>query len=185
MPRRAARIGAGLLVAVAGAGCGESAAVLLETASLAVSPSSTVHPEQPVEVYSRVARGALACWFGPSGSLKRTHIFHADVQPESKGGEAEIVLHERDSTAVSPRALRAYRIVIVRAASGSRMVSENLRLADALARDLQADAHRWATGKEGCSVVGVGGWSAAVGPPREAEAASAEPPGKAHKGRRP
>lgn len=163
------------VAALLAGGCGQGAQALLQTAAVSLSPSASVHPEPTVEVYSRVARGALACWFGSSGSLKRTHVFHADVAPESKGGDVEIVLHERDQAAQSPRALRAFRISIVRSGSGSRMVSENLRLPEAVGRDLQADIRRWAAGETGCQVVGTGGWTAVGGPGREPDPLRAEP----------
>jgi hypothetical protein len=162
------RAGIPILVAIVAGGCGGNLETIVSTASLGLASSASVHSEPPVEIYSRVARGALACWFGPSGSLKKSHVFHADVAPEAKGGTAEIVLHVKDGAAESPRSLRAYRVVIERTGEGSRMISENLRLPEAVAKDMQADLKRWASGTTGCTVVGTGGWNAAPAPPAEA-----------------
>lgn len=140
----------GLAIALTGAalsGCGAS---LVETASLALAPAGTAHTEATVEIYSRIARGALLCWFGPSGGMRRTHVFHADVAPESKGGAAEIVLHERDEDAASPRALRAFRVTIVRAGTGSSVQSENLRLPPETGAAMQLDVARFARGDATC-----------------------------------
>src|SRR5262245_39113927 len=64
----------------------------------------------PTEVYERIARGALACWFGASGPLKANYIYHAEAEPPGKGGKAEIVIHERDRISDNPKGPRAYRI---------------------------------------------------------------------------
>lgn len=115
--------------------------------------------EPPIEIYSRVAAGALRCWFGSQGSLKKTHVFHADVPP-GEGSAAEIVLHERDNSGDNPRSVRAYRIRITSTGAGSRVEAENFRMPEAVARDLAADTLRWAGGTKNCSVIGIGGWSA-------------------------
>lgn len=152
------------VVAVVGlmlAGCGIKA--LPESVGAAVG--STVHPEPPVEIYTRVARGALTCWFGAQGSLKATHVFHAEVAPPSAGGEAEISIQQRDRQAANPRSLRAYRISITRAGEGAHLTAENVRMPEAVAKDMAADIVRWARGDGQCSVVGTGGWAA--GPTHE------------------
>ena len=132
------------LVSVLGlAACGSTS--LTETIGVAVG--STVQPEPPVEIYSRVARGALSCWFGVNGSLKKTHVFHADAAPPSAGGEAEIVLHERDTAAQSPRSLRAFRVVFAKSNEGTQVKIENLRFPEAMANDMKADVVRWSGGK--------------------------------------
>ena len=127
--------------------------------------------EPPVEIYSRIARGALACWFGTHGSLKKSHVFHADVAASEESG-AEIVIHERDEAAQNPRSFRAFRVTIARSGSGSTVSAENLRFPAYVGRDLDADVRRWAAGRTGCSVVGAGGWEAT---PRRDEPAKSPP----------
>lgn len=124
------------------------------------APISAQLAAPPVETYSRIARGALQCWFGAQGSLKKSHIFNADVAPESSGGGAEIVVHERDNAADNPRSFRAYKVAIVASAGGSTVGLENLRMPIPVARDMDADVLRWARGETSCSVVGTGGWAA-------------------------
>ena len=121
---------------------------------------SSEHAEPPVEIYSRIARGALRCWFGTEGSLKKTHVFHADVAPAATNGGADIALYERDKSGQTPHAIRAYRIAIARSGEGSSVQSENYRMPDSVAHDMGADIGRWGQGQEGCSVVGLGGWTA-------------------------
>ena len=151
---------AGVLMACAG--CSSTA---LETASLTLVSDSSVHSDKPVELYSKIARGALGCWFGSQGSLKKTHVFHADVAPETSGGNVEIVLHERDDAAASPRSLRTYRVTVTHSGEGSRMLVENLKMPEPVAKDMRTDLARWATGNYACSVVGAGGWNSAIGTP--------------------
>ncbi len=157
-----------LAVAALAPGCGTTSL----SQSIGVAVGATAHAEPPVEIYSRIAKGALNCWFGPQGSLKRTHIFHADVSPPSAGGDAEIVIHERDTAAQSPRSIRFYRISIMRAGEGSTVRIENLRFPEVVAKDLVADVVRWAGGSSECSVMGAGGWNAK--PQTAAEAAAAQ-----------
>ncbi len=54
------------------------------------------------DVYTLIARGARMCWFGADGALKETHIFHAALDPPSRGEVAEIAIQEIDRTQVSP-----------------------------------------------------------------------------------
>lgn len=104
----------------------------------------------PTEVYTRVARGALTCWFGTNGPLKGTHIFNADAEPPHKGGRAEIIIHERDLQAPSPRGLKAYRIQIAPDGERTTIAVENLKLAKPLGEVMEQDVRRWGTGEIGC-----------------------------------
>lgn len=113
----------------------------------------------PTEVYERVARGALACWFGTAGPLKIGYVYHAEADPPGKGGRAEIVIHERDRQSDNPKGLRAYRIVITPEGEGTTLMTENLKLPEAPASAMEADARRWAAGALGCAEAERGGWS--------------------------
>ena len=61
------------------------------------------------EIYSRIARGANACWFGPRGRLGATHILHADVAPSMNGGAVEMVVHERATDQPKPWGYKSFR----------------------------------------------------------------------------
>lgn len=128
--------------------------------------SATVAPDPPVDVYSRVARGALKCWFGSAGSLKKSHVFHAKTDPPSAGGAAQIVVHTRDAETLQPgqagyAALRAFQISISPAAGGSLVETQNVRFPEPQGLDMTKDVARWVGGSDGCSVLGTGGWAAA------------------------
>lgn len=116
--------------------------------------------DPPVDVYARVARGALKCWFGPEGSLKATHVFHARVDPPSAGGSAEIGVHTREAGSTIG-VLRAYVIAINPVSGGGSTIEvQNVRLPEKDAALMKADVARWIAGQEGCSVIGTGGWQA-------------------------
>ncbi|MDX2158119.1 MAG: hypothetical protein SFW09_16585 [Hyphomicrobiaceae bacterium] len=157
--------GASLCAVITLAGCSLDGVSLptvsasLGSAGVATS-TSLVSAEPPVEIYARVARGALKCWFGPMGSLKATHAFHAKADPPAAGGAAEIIVHTRDTSQPNQGALRAYRIGISPSGAGSQLEAENVRFAEAQAAAMTADVAQWASGKDGCSVLGVGGWDA-------------------------
>jgi hypothetical protein len=145
-------------------GC--SGASLPELPKLAL-PAGAAYSEPPAEIYTRIARGAMSCWFGSFGPLKGTHIFNAEVAPPSENAGAEIVIHERDPAAPSPRALRAYRIDIKRAPEGTFVAVENLKLREPLAAAMQEDVKRWAGGATGCSSSVPEAWGARPAQPSE------------------
>ncbi len=104
----------------------------------------------PTEVYTRVARGALTCWFGAAGPLKSRYIYHADADPPSKGGRSEIVIFEKDETADDPRSMRVYRVLISLVDEKTKLEIENLKISEPLATKLKGDVDRWAADEEGC-----------------------------------
>ena len=114
----------------------------------------------PTEVYERVARGAMSCWFGTNGPLKADYVYHAEAEPAGKGGKAEIVIHERDRRPTeNPKGLRAYRVAITPEDGQTTLVFENLKLPEPIAKAMEADARRWGTGALGCADMDRGGWS--------------------------
>jgi hypothetical protein len=116
-------------------------------------PSPTISaPQNATDLYAIIARKALQCWFGPNGLLTPTHIFNAEAAPESKGGNAEITIHERDPQSRDPRGLRAYRIAISQTmAGGATAVPENLRMPEPAAERMAQDVKLWSQGKESCA----------------------------------
>jgi hypothetical protein len=112
-------------------------------------------------LYTRVARGALVCWFGRGGPLKRDYIYHADAHPPSRGGGADIGIHVRDLAAPSPRGVRAFRVLIAAEGSGATFSIENLKMPEALAARMTRDVERWAIEEAGCGEpVPLSGWAA-------------------------
>jgi len=115
----------------------------------------------PTEVYTRIARGVLTCWFGASGPLKMGYIYHAEAEPASKGGRSEIKIMVRDMAAADPRALRAYRVLISPSDGVTKVEAENIRLPEVLASRLAVDIERWSRDEAGCGEGPVtGGWAA-------------------------
>lgn len=154
---------AALILAAASGGCANG----LETSSLATLDvpelpkiSAPVGPPpivgSPTEVYTRIARGALGCWFAANGPLKGTHVFHADAEPAHKGGRAEIVIHERDLTAPSPRGLKAFRIIVEPVGDSGALTIENLKLPKPVGDAMEQDVRRWGSGAIGCGEPALG-----------------------------
>jgi len=95
------------------------------TAAAAAAPSAPTEtslsvPGTPTNVFAQVAQGMLGCWFG-SGPLKASHVYRAEAEPPTKGGEAEIVIHERDLTLRDQRGTRAYKVMFAGEGSGVRV----------------------------------------------------------------
>ena len=111
-----------------------------------------ITPGTPTGVYTLVARGALGCWFGAGGPLKATHVFQAEAEPPTKGGAAEIVLHERDVTLRDQRGVRAYRISFVSDATGVRVGTSALKIEPQLAQLMAKDVGAWARGGSSCEL---------------------------------
>lgn len=125
-------------------------------------PSTEAHhqPLSSAEVYSRIARGANACWFGPRGRHSTSHILHADATPSMNGGGVEIVVHERAADQPKPWGYKAYRVLLNESAGmdgtpgagGTNIAVENSRMPDAEAQRMRAEVYQWAAGTEGCKV---------------------------------
>jgi hypothetical protein len=140
----------GGLAGLALAGCGGGPYIKPEGLPPLVN-TGPVFSGRPVEIYSSVARGALPCWFGGSGPMRATHIFHADA-PTADGG-AELVIYERDPTQPSPRGKRVYRVVFAPTPQGGTLVQpENLKLARNVAENMERDILKWARGDESCGI---------------------------------
>jgi hypothetical protein len=115
--------------------------------------ATATYEQSPTEIYVRIARGANACWFGRDGPLKATHILFANAEPPDKGGNAEIVIFERDPNAApeNQRALRALKVAIARTDQRTQVTVQPLKLTVALAAQLPADVQRWAGGDPSCT----------------------------------
>jgi hypothetical protein len=115
----------------------------------------------PTEVYTRLARGALTCWFGAAGPLKDAYVYHAEAHPPSRGGGSEIIIFAKDIGAQDPRALRAYRVVISFVEGATKLEIENIKIPEPLVSRLNGDVARWARDETGCGEgPTTAGWSA-------------------------
>jgi hypothetical protein len=85
----------------------------------------------------------LGCWFG-SGPLKASHVYRAEAEPPTKGGEAEIVIHERDLTLRDQRGTRAYKVMFAGEGSGVRVTIMPLKIEAKLAEAMARDVETWA-----------------------------------------
>ncbi len=104
------------------------------------------------DIYSNIARGAMACWFAVNGPLKKDYIFHATADAPSRGGKAEVVIHLRDPTQPNPRGVKTYIVEIQPTGEASANVTvENRKMSDAYAAAMTGDISRWAKGEEGCA----------------------------------
>lgn len=177
-----------LILAVAGGGCSGLSLPSVDEAGgdMAKPPEhglqSVAIPAKQVvgtstEVYTRIARGVLTCWFGADGPLKQSYIYHAQADPASKGGKSRIRIMTRDDKADDPRALRAYMIKITPGSGATRLEVENRKLPEHLAEALHRDVSRWAGGDDGCGEGPVtAGWNPAP--------AGASPKKQKNKGKR-
>jgi hypothetical protein len=172
----------GVLLHAAGAGCVPSSLPALlpppeshRTASAAVSSgpyeSAAIVSGTPTQVYALVARGVLGCWFGAGGPLKASHVFKAEAEPPAKGGGAQIVIHERDTSFRDRRGPQAYRVAFASEMTGVRVGMTALKFEAKLAQAMAKDVETWAKGGAGCQL------RALLPPPAPAK-------GKVVKGRR-
>lgn len=198
--RRPSRMVPVLLAVAALAGCAGNAPQLqslsvppasetLSSAGVASSPANNGEaPGIPVpgavgsatDIYSHIARGAMACWFAVNGPLKKDYIFHATADAPSRGGKAEIVIHRRDPTQPNPRGIKAYIAEIQPTGEASATITvENRKMPDAYAAAMTDDISRWSKGEQGCTDPSTAaGWAPA---PLEAVA---EAPKSAKKGKK-
>jgi hypothetical protein len=165
---------AAILSACAGAGQQAQPLSLPKLPSVgSISEAIPVAIGQPVgsatDIYARIARGAMSCWFGTNGPLKKDYIFHASADAPSRGGKAQIVIHQRDPTQPNPRGAKAYQINIDPTGESSATIkTENLKMTDAFATAMTGDVGRWSKSDQGCAENStVVGWVPA--PPAPAE----------------
>ncbi len=125
-------------------------------ASVAMGNYTSTHSEPTHEIYSRVARGAKACWFGIGKPLEKSYVFEGQLAPESDGGAAEVAVHIRTPDQPSPRGGKVFIVSITREGGGSSLAAENRRIPDTLASTMRADVARWAkTGSVECGELEV------------------------------
>ena len=118
----------------------------------AALPEAYTEPQgSATDLYARIARGALGCWFSPKGGMKQDYIYHAEADAPSRGGKAEIVVHVRDPSQPNPRGAKAYKVLITPKNDASATVTtENLRMPEAQAVLMTRDVYRWAKAEDSC-----------------------------------
>jgi hypothetical protein len=167
-----------LILCASLAGCGGNGVTLASLGTAALGPlppaDSVLADNAPTVVYSAIAQKALVCWVGPKGPLKATHIFHGEAAPPTTGGQAEIVLHERDPTQTHPWGPRTFRIVLTPEGgdTNTRVAMQNIKIKRDMADALRADVIAWANGKDSCQAQVV------QPPPPEPAPATSKPKAK-------
>jgi len=119
-----------------------------------LSADATRVAAAPAEVYARIARGAMTCWFGGRGALAKSHIFHAEVDPPWRGGRAHIVIHERAADPDHPWGLRAFQVDLTQDSEHTAIAIENFHMPVLFEQRMREDILQWAAGTAECSSLG-------------------------------
>ncbi|KAB2851429.1 MAG: hypothetical protein F9K44_01595 [Hyphomicrobiaceae bacterium] len=116
---------------------------------ITVSATAPKYPGSPTEIYTRVARGVLACWFGPRGFLDgQRYLYFARAEPVTKGAASEILVHERVDD--NQRGLKMFVVSIAGRGEDAAVEATNLKMPPDLGERMVRDVHRWAKGGLGC-----------------------------------
>ena len=144
----------------------------LDSVAALTAPAEEPPKGSATELYTKVARGAVGCWFAAAGPLKKDYIYHAEADAPSRGGKSEITIHNRDPSQPNPRGPKAYLIKIdSKDDANATIATENLKMAEPMAAIMAADVNRWSRGDTGCAATGAAaGWSPQVPPPAPAAA---------------
>ncbi len=146
----------------------------LDSVAALTAPAEEPPAGSATELYTKVARGAVACWFGANGPLKKDYIYHAEADAPSRGGKAEITIHSRDPSNPNPRGPKAYLIKIdPKDEANAVIATENLKMSGPVAAMMSSDVNRWSRGDTACA-----GKSTAAGWTPEAPPAPALAPAK-------
>ncbi len=146
----------------------------LDSVAALTAPAEAAPKGSATELYTKVARGAVGCWFGAAGPLKKDYIYHAEADAPSRGGKAEITIHNRDLGHANPRGPKAYLIKIdPKDETSAAIATENLKMPEPMAAMMDTDVNRWSRGDAGCA-----GKSTAAGWSPEAPPAPAAAPAK-------
>jgi hypothetical protein len=138
-------------VPVLPAGSGQIETTSTQTLPTPVETATTV-PGGPTDVYALVARGIHACWFGAGGPLRGTHVFHAEAQPPSQGGRAEIVIHESDVALRDLRGPQAFRVSFASAIGGTLVGVAAIKVPPGFGEPMTRDVEVWVKGGSGCQL---------------------------------
>ncbi len=142
----------------------------LDSVAALTAPAEAAPKGSATELYTKVARGAVGCWFGATGPLKAAYIYHAEADAPSRGGKAEITIHQRDPGNTNPRGPKAYLIKIdPKDESNATIATENLKISEPMATNMAADVNRWARGDSGCGASTAAAWSPQAPPPAAAK----------------
>ena len=114
--------------------------------------AATTVSGDPTSLYTLVARGIHACWFGAGGPLGNTHVFRAEAQSPTKGGQAEIIIHERDVALTDQRGPQALRIAFENNGGVVRVATKVLKVPPGYGEPLTRDVETWAKGGSGCQL---------------------------------
>ncbi len=104
------------------------------------------------DIYGLIASGALTCWFAANGQLKKSHIFHADADPQAKGGAVEIAILERDLVGPKPWGPKAFKVALSQSGDQTTIEVDNLKMPEATAARMRADVFHWAQGGKDCQL---------------------------------
>jgi hypothetical protein len=147
-----------LVVALAGllGGC-SGAPTLPPVQALSMAPSAAITEtaeisEPPAEIYTRVARAANMCWFGPTGALSKAYVFYADTEQSETRAAADITIHERLVGEIRPWGLKAFRIAMTATGGITAVSTTNLKVPPDLAAHMHADVMAWSRGRDSCQV---------------------------------
>jgi hypothetical protein len=114
--------------------------------------TATTVAGDPTSTYTLVARGIHACWFGGAGPLGNSHVFRAEAQSPTKGGQAEIIIHERDVALADQRGPQALRITFENNGGVVRVATRVLKVPTGYAEPMTRDVETWAKGGSGCQL---------------------------------
>jgi len=111
------------------------------------APDRTQWDDQPVAVYTRLAKKIRGCWLSPTAPKLENHAFHAEVGT-SDAKTAKIIIYKKAND--GQRGLQAFRIQIDSELTGSIVKAENRRLDKDLEQTFKADLARWSKGDASC-----------------------------------
>ena len=124
-------------------------------------------PGKPSEVYVRIARLAKQCWFAAPAPLQSGYVFTADVSPDSKGGQASIVIFEHNAGQIhganAERGAQAFQVTLTPNGDQTSIGVENTRIPEAFAERMKSDIDRWAAGETSCGSSTAWSTTAAIG----------------------
>lgn len=133
------------------------------------------------DIYTRVARGALACWFGANGALKNGYFYHSEAEPPSRGGASRIVVRVKEGMGPSVKGVRAFSVAIRPNGESAEIEVVNHKLSETLGAELKGDVDRWTAGEVGCRDISRGAdWT-----PQDPDEAGAASPGTSKKAKKP
>jgi len=116
---------------------------------LVTNHNSNVVVGRPKDIYQRIARVAVRCWFGPFGALHNRFMTSAEVPPDPSDEPVRMAVHRRLPDLKKPWGPSLLRIELT-GTTTTTLSFENVGLEPQISTQMSSAFTSWANGRTDC-----------------------------------